>query len=352
MVTWGVAIDNSASTVWFTEQISNSVWSFNTKDHEFMKYKLKTSGAFPFGITVDSNQNIWFTELEGNKIGEIAANGSLTELSIPVGGETAPSGITVSNSGVVWFTLPTVNSIGSFKNGEFEIYNLTSDITEPVGIAVDQGGNVWFTQHGASFISEFDPTTHYLRTISSSNNSLTISLPYFCYLDSAGNIWFNEHQGNAEAEFTPSSNTLVEYFIPSTIPAGNISYMLTSAVSHTGQPWYTELETGKVGTVNITKSTGLSLNLTNYSGPLTLVAGGTSNLSLKVGGSSSVSLRAYVGNFTGNFSFTFSPDVVQGGRNSILQIAVHNSPPGAYFVTITSKTGSVAVSKIIEIKVI
>jgi len=353
MVTWGVSIDELTSTVWFTEQVSNSVWSFSIENHHFTQYKLRTAGAFPFDIAIDSQNNVWFTELFANKLGEIASNGSIIELPLPVNGEPAPSGITISSSGEVWFTMPDINSIGSYGTGGFQIYNLSSEVLEPVGISTDQNGNVWFTQHGYSFVSEFNPASHFLETISSSNNSLPGgSLPYFCYVDTSGNIWFNEHEGNAEAEFSPSSDTLVEYFIPSVYgPGGNISYMLTSAVSTAGQPWYTEMYTGKVGTINTSSTLDISMDVPSYQGPLSLTEGGSGNLTLAINTAAPVTFRAYVGNFTGSFTFTFSPKEVNGSTNSNLQIQVHNSPPGVYFVTLTAKTGPVAVSKIIEIKV-
>jgi len=353
MVTWGIAVDDVTSTVWFTEQSSNSIWSFNVTSHHFTQYKLKTFGAFPFAITIDSSQNIWFTELEGNKLGEISSSGDLVEMSIPVGGAPAPSGIAVAPNGTIWFTLPNANSIGSYADGTFHIDNLSRDIYLPVGISVDQKGNVWMTQHGASFITEFDPAKNYLMTFSTSNNSLPASLPYFCYVDSAGDLWINEHQGNAEAEYFPSNSTLVEYFIPSTVPAGNISYALTSGISPSGQPWYAELLTGKVGTVNLTKKVDVDLNLMNYSGPETISNYGTLNLPLAVNsGSTFTSLKAYVGNFTGNFTFTFTPQNGNGSFDSTLFLRTTGAAPGIYFITLTARTNAVAVSRIIEIKVI
>jgi len=274
------------------------------------------------------------------------------ELSIPVGGAPAPSGIAVAPNGTIWFTLPNANEIGSYANGAFHIDNLSRDIYLPVGISVDQNGNVWMTQHGASFVTEFDPANDYLMTFSTSNNSLPASLPYFCYVDSAGNLWINEHQGNAEAEYFPSNSTLVEYFIPSTVPAGNISYALTSGISPTGQPWYAELLTGKVGTVNVSKNVDVGLNVLNYTGPKTVSNYGTLDLQIAANSSTFASLKAYVGNYTGNFTFTFSPQDASGNFDSTLTINTTGAVPGVYFITVTARTNAVAVSRIIQVKVI
>lgn len=98
------------------------------------------------------------------------------------------------------------------------------------------------TQHGPSFISEFNPTTRYFRTISTSvppwvpDNT---SLPYFIQVDSHGNVWFNEHYGNAIARFHPSSNSLTEFEVPSKVAqAGNNAGVLTIGLSPNGEPWF------------------------------------------------------------------------------------------------------------------
>lgn len=352
ITTWGMVIDNQRKLVWFTEQVTNSIWSFNMTDHKFTAYHLKTTGALPFGIALDPQGNVWFTEFFGDKIGEITTSGVLSEIQIPASGYLEASAVFAAPSGKIWFTLPGINSTASYFKGSFTIQNLTSLVNIPVGIAIDSSGNLWLTQHGPSFISEFNPTTHYFKTISTSIPPLGTSLPYFSYVNSNGDVWFNEHYGNAMAEFIPSSNTLIEYFIPTRVGyAGNISGMLTSTLSSSGQPWYTEFFAGKVGTVNVSKPLDLGLSLSNYSNTVTIHNGDQVSLSLSLSGTAaqSASLRGSVGNFTGNFVFDFS----HLSRNNTSLLTIHNdgSKPGIYFVTITALTTPLAISKIIEIVV-
>jgi virginiamycin B lyase len=355
MITWGIAVDNSLRLLWLTEFGSNSIWRYNMSNSIFTQFKLRTPNAGPFGIALDTNHTVWFTELFGNKIGEISAQGSMTELSLPNSG-TEPSGITTDAAGEVWFTLPGINSIGSYYQGKFGIQNLTGVVSTPVGIALDTLGNVWMTQHGPSFITEYNPQTHYLKTISTSNNSLSQSLPYFCWVDKNGNVWFNEHQGNAMSEFVPKTNSLIEYFIPTRIQSvGNISYMLTSALSPDGEPWYTEYLSGKIGTIHENASPEISLKISNYSESRAILPNGR-ELSYQItisNTSSPVLLKGYVGNFTnqGNFSFHFIPNMGSGTFDSVVTIKNDGALPGIYFVTLTARTENVAISQIIEIRV-
>ncbi len=221
LTTWGILVDNSKHLVWFTDSNTNSIWSFNATSGNFTQYRIQTLDAFPYQIVQDGNGNMWFTELFGNKIGEITTNGTLEDYPVPKFGNVSyvePSGITIDQeSNAIWFTETAVNAIDSYFEGHFDSYNLTGLVQSPVGIALDSNGNLWMTQHGPSFISEFNPTTRYFRTISTSvppwvpDNT---SLPYFIQVDSHGNVWFNEHYGNAIARFHPSSNSLTEFEVP------------------------------------------------------------------------------------------------------------------------------------------
>ena len=90
LVTWGMVIQSSKNLIWFTESVSNSVWSFNMETHQFVKYHIPTNYSFPFGIALDSSGNVWFTELLGNKFGEIVSGSTnVTEFNIPL---SAPYG--------------------------------------------------------------------------------------------------------------------------------------------------------------------------------------------------------------------------------------------------------------------
>ena len=347
--TWGIVVDNSRGLVWFTEQATNSIWSFNMATHKFTRYELQAPNSFPFGIALDSQGDVWFTEFFVNDIGEISTNGTLHEISIPQSGDLEASGITVSSSGTVWFTLPGADEIGSYFDGKFAFQNLTGLVSLPVGIAVTSNGNIFFTQHGPSFISEFNPTTGYLETISTTVPVYYYSsLPYFIYSDQYGSVWFDEHEGNSEAEFFPSNNTLVEYFIPTRVIT-NISGMLTSTVSPDGKPWYTEFFAGKVGTINTQVPLDLHLNLLNYTQPVILQSNGTVSLEISVGGSaaSQATIKEEVGNFSSSFAYNYS----QSSAGQIVAIHDEGSAPGVYFVTISAMTSSLAVSQIVELDV-
>jgi virginiamycin B lyase len=359
LTSWGIAIDNSDHTVWFTDEVSNAVWSFNTTSETFIEHSIKTPAALPYQVSIDSQGNVWFTEFSGDKIGVVSQNGTINEFPIPIA-PSQPTGIAVDiQTNRVWFNLLETSGsvdqfyVGSFYNGSFTFNNITPEVDTPVGIAVGQNGTLWLTQHGASLVSEFNPTTRFFRTISTSIPPVGASYPYFVYVDQAtGNVWFNEHYGNAISVFNPKDNVLTEYEIPSrNVADGNISGALTMTVASNGIPWFTELYNGKLGNVNTSSPVGLSLRV---SGDNTIQLSNLSSTQLQFSISDNtqeqVSLSASVGNFTGQFQFNFTKYTGVGNYSTTLTVTNGGSPPGIYFATLSAETQNVIVSQIIEIR--
>lgn len=363
-VTWGIAVDNSRHIVWFTEQLTNAIWSFDMNTQKFTEYALKTTDAFPFNLALDKQGNVWFTEIFGQKIGEITTSGNLTEFPIPLASQyLEPSGIAVSSNGTVWFTLPAVGDVASFAAGKFSFYNVSHVIVDPLGVAIDKNGDLWLTQHGPSFFTEFNPSTGLFRTMSTSIPSppLSASYPYFDHVSSNGDVWINEHYGNSIAVFDPANQTLTEYHVPlgHAFP-GDLSGILTMTLSPKNEePWFTEYFTGKVATVNNSKPVDLQLNIANNSGlygqPLKINNDSDISLGLVVKniGSENVTLQTSVGNFSQSykFEFQFSTTSSKGSFNSELLITNKGSTPGVYFITVSAVTDQITVSRVIQVSV-
>jgi virginiamycin B lyase len=66
-----------------------------------------TSCATNYGITAGLDGNLWFTELDANKIGRITPGGTITEF--PLSSQALPFGISGGSDGNVWFAEDGVN---------------------------------------------------------------------------------------------------------------------------------------------------------------------------------------------------------------------------------------------------
>ena len=360
VMTWGLAVDDSRHLVWVADETSDVIWCFNMTSSTFRETTIPTVGATPFQIVLDSRGNAWFTEFVGDKIGTVSTLGVLTETPIPIVGN--PTGIAIDSQGKIWFNLLQTGGIsdlyyvGSYYGGSFSFYNLTNRVDTPVGIAVDSNGHVWLTQHGASLLSEYYPATGEIRTFSTSIPKVGASLPYFVYVDPAnGNIWFNEHYGNAIGEFDPTTGQMVEYHVPQGPSTyGNISGVLTMNLAASGAPWFAEVYTGKIGTLNSTTPLVLSLGLDGVKLGQIIRVSNASSASLQVtitdDGRGPEQLSAAVGNATNPLRFSFLPGSGTGNFTTTMTIGDSSALKGDYFVTISATSGDLTMSQVVEVE--
>ncbi|MDA4115174.1 MAG: SMP-30/gluconolactonase/LRE family protein [Thaumarchaeota archaeon] len=361
LVSWGLAVDSSRNLVWFTDQLADSVWSFNVTSGSFTRYHVPTPLASPYQVAVDGAGNVWFTEIDGGKIGEITTSGAVREYAVPTGAPagqatslTGPAGIAIGKDGTIWFTEVYEDSVGSLANGTFHEYPLTGAVS-PTGIALDSQGDAWVTLHGGSDIAELDPSTNSTRIISTSVPSgLSSTLPYFVAVDPHGDVWFDEHYGNAIARFTPSNQTLVEYEIPTRVASlANISGALTIGLDPSGHPWFTEFYAGKVGTVDPGAALGIQVVVGSPSNGTTLdePSGGNSSVSIRVLGTSPSTLTYSKG--TGpDLLVSFSPSSGNGSYSSTMTVErpSGSSSGPSVALTISAVTPQVVCSQVIEVE--
>ena len=101
--------------VWFTERGGNSIGQI-TPEGIILKYPLagdSTSLNTPIGITAGSNATIWFTEGASGTIGQISSGGAITRFAVPSG--STGWHITLGPDNNVWFTELTGNRIGKVR---------------------------------------------------------------------------------------------------------------------------------------------------------------------------------------------------------------------------------------------
>jgi hypothetical protein len=82
----------SDNNLWFTDGNGNTIGEINAATHEISEFPVPTPNSDPHGITTAPNGTIWFTELNGNKIGEInPLTDAITEFATrrPIVGPTA-----------------------------------------------------------------------------------------------------------------------------------------------------------------------------------------------------------------------------------------------------------------------
>jgi len=357
---WGVTSDHEGR-IWITQYAGHGsvnpggaivaggngrILAFDPSSKQFSVINIPTNSSFPMRITVDSDNRVWFTEFLGNKIGMYDQTSKhLSEYVVPTN-ESGPADLTFDKYGTLWFTEAYAEKIGEFYPGNhsFMEYQLGSEtpsliVSSPVGIAVASDGTIWVADHGGNWIVNFNPIndllTHY-PTHTPPASVYPISIPNGLLIDGRGRVWFCEHGGNSIAYYDPAERSMVEFPIPS----GPIATTLWIALAPTGDVWFTEWTTDKIGVVH-----------TNLPIPFTVHLG-VDSLALQEGQDTSLAATADVlqpteGNGTWKASWSsynptdisasFSPQYPSLNSSSVMttQISISSStPPGNYTLSV------------------
>src|SRR5262249_58446573 len=81
----------------------------------FKEFPLPAADSRPNGIVPGPDGNLWFTEIDGNRIGRITPGGDITEFPLPTnaqGQSSQPVAILVGPDRALWFTMSNASRIG------------------------------------------------------------------------------------------------------------------------------------------------------------------------------------------------------------------------------------------------
>lgn len=149
---------------------------------------------------------LWFTELNGNRIGRITTRGASTEFSSGVSQHADLGGIAAGSDGNLWFTERSQSRVGRISPSG-RVTEFSSGITPskhrgegPAGIAAGPDGNLWFTERDANRIGRITPSgtvTEFASGIRSYAGLGAITP------GPDGNLWFTEPEWAQIGRITP-----------------------------------------------------------------------------------------------------------------------------------------------------
>ncbi|HLG16826.1 MAG TPA: carboxypeptidase regulatory-like domain-containing protein [Blastocatellia bacterium] len=165
---------------WYTDAASNSIFRLDPKTLQIKEYKLlkpleavnvqamgESGGITPYGIDIGPDGKVWYTKLNGQRVGVIdPATGKITEWKPPVHG---PRRLEVGADGVVWIPGYASGDFCSFnpkaaEKDAWKVYPLPGaghDI--PYALNVDRRtGQIWICGAGSDTMMRFDPKTEKL----------------------------------------------------------------------------------------------------------------------------------------------------------------------------------------------
>jgi len=187
--------------------------------------------AEPYIMIVGPDQNIWFTEFTGEKLGRMTTSGTITEFSIP--GAQSLVGIAAGADGNIWFTDQFTGKIGhvSTAGSQPQFFSLPAG-SHPQGITSGPDGNLWFVDqkpNGAFTVGKIT-TAGQIREFSATKNAGPFQAYAFAAQIAAGpdgNLWFTNPQATATAGNLlgkiNTSGTSVTIYSPADTPMGVVS---------------------------------------------------------------------------------------------------------------------------------
>lgn len=147
----GLNVGPDGKTLWFTGKTMNVVGKIMPDGHTVKTFPLATAEAFPIYIAAGPDGNMWFTELTGNNIGRVTADGVITEFPIPTKG-SRPIAIVPDPSGqpAMWFSEEAGNRVARIDMSgtitEFQVPKSQENVIL-AGLAFDGEGNLWVQQY-------------------------------------------------------------------------------------------------------------------------------------------------------------------------------------------------------------
>ena len=195
--------------LWFLESNTNAnkVAKMSPAGTILAEYPVPTAPPSPgnpqgnlWGITLGSDNNLWFTETSAHKVAKVTTGGVFTEYALPSGG--SPLGITVGPDLNLWVTEQGTNKIAKVTTaGVVTEYAIATPSSTPAGIVQGPDGNLWFAEQDANKVASITTA----GTVTEYSIPTAASAPWGIGLGDDGNLWFAEQTGNKVAKVQPTA---------------------------------------------------------------------------------------------------------------------------------------------------
>lgn len=150
----GIGLDADGETIWFTGKRTSTLGKINpngTVEH----FELPQLAAMPIFLSAGPDENIWGTQLLGNKIYNATKDGFVQEFSIPTT-DSRPIAVIPDPAGsFMWFTEEAGNKIGRIDMQgnitEFSVPMVQKNVILG-SLSFDNEGNIWvqcYVKHDA-----------------------------------------------------------------------------------------------------------------------------------------------------------------------------------------------------------
>jgi virginiamycin B lyase len=221
-----------------------------------LEYNTPTPDSSPSDLAFDAEGNLWFTELNANRIGKLIPSQAksltsqgIVEYELPHP-NSKPQYLTIAKNGMIWFT-EGANRIGSLdpKTGTIKEYDIPSPHSEPHEILEGPKGFIWFLEFQTNKVGKLDPKTGKIIEIpiGPGNPHALVRVENKIWYTQGGMFWANTFS-NKLGSIDIKTGEIDEIIIP---PEKSVPHGI--AASKSGTIWLTEMFASKLAKLDLNR---------------------------------------------------------------------------------------------------
>jgi virginiamycin B lyase len=182
---------DSKGNAWATE--NNGVFRLNPQNGEYTELKSKTKGGNPYGLAVDSEDNCWFAQITGDRVGFVnAKTGEVGEVVLP----QALDAVAQKDRDIGEKTGAITNAAPLYQLG-------------PRRMGADRHGDgVWVAEYWTGKLAKIDIHSHKVTEYPVLS---MYSHPYAVIVDKNHMVWVSLMNSDRVAKFDPNTQKFTEY---------------------------------------------------------------------------------------------------------------------------------------------
>ena len=241
----GLTVDKQGH-IWANETTGMHLLRLDPKTGEFNRYALDANKTLAPQLTgqmgagrleghtpvMDSKQNVWFTVIDGSRLGKWDRKTEKITLYAPPTPNSSPYGVVVDKDDTIW--------LAEFRAGKIAHYNPATEkwteylpLTQPCVIrrlSLDSKGTVWYGVFSSGKLGKLDPKTGKMVEY---EMPMPYSQPYDVWPDREDNIWIGDGgQGGTMIKFDPRTAKFTYY------PSPQTTDMPKFEITREGAIWY------------------------------------------------------------------------------------------------------------------
>ncbi len=214
-------VEDRQGNIWYTGNAAGLVGKVNPKTGEVTEYKMPDPAAKdPHTPIFDKQGILWFSVQGGNRIGRLdPKTGDIKLITMPTP-NSRPYGMAVDSKNNVYSVLFGTNKVALINPKTLAVkeFTLPDTAARPRRIAITPDNMIWYTDYARGYLGRLNPKTGEVKEWQSPSGPK--SAPYGISAIK-GVIWYSESEAspNTVVRFDPKSQKFESWAIPG---GGNI----------------------------------------------------------------------------------------------------------------------------------